>query len=151
MNERMKASDLYGGRDRLIILMTSAVKEALAAMSEDSRKEIENNLPISFDVIPGILSGNKQITYDLFVWFVGCLDLRTWDILGKPVFTEEIQKMWESEMIRYPMVSSGPPITLNMYVHCRLIQELCDSENYRKEWWREKDGDYLEKIRRMYP
>jgi hypothetical protein len=144
----LKASDLYGGRDKVMQAMREAVRNGLSKVSPEVLWEIKNYLPVSSSAIDRIINmEDVEVDYDLFSMLHGCCDSDIWDVVGKPNFDEMSKALWEAEMVKNPMISTGPSINLNMYVSCCLMREI--GSNFREEWWRETAEDFIQKVKNI--
>jgi hypothetical protein len=64
-------------------------------------------------------------------------------LVGKPKFTKESKKYWEKMMIKSPMYSTGPSVSLNMYVGLLLLGTI----SHKDEWWVEKPEEWVAKCK----
>lgn len=152
-NEKMNVCDLYGGREKVIDLMTKTFKEAWRekmGVSEffeeipDFSQSIKDDLfdmGINPESMLEIINGNKVVDYDLFENLRNYLELKDFrKLVGEPVFEEGDSKnsrvSWEKEQGNSPMLATtGYPVPLELYLFLRLIAEI-SVENQKDNWWR---------------
>ena len=147
MTTKANASDLYGGKENIFKKLNDAVRSKLAKIKEENAQELERYIPISLGALSKLKSGEKDVDGGLFDLIQMSLDLDLYDIVGKPVFSDESRKYWEQRMIDSPMISTGPAVTLDLYVYLIMGTEIC-SDPFAKQgrWWEETAEDRRKKF-----
>jgi transcriptional regulator with XRE-family HTH domain len=148
----LKACDLFGGREAVIKKMTDAFKEAWPKEKDRSEDIIMDlsYLGVSPRAIDKVMSGEAMVDYDLFERMAHWLNISLMNVLGEPVFDENSRAAWEKQMVVEPIFSTGPAVTLEIYILLRLIDETSDKDSeLLKEWWRQTPEELREGFRRQ--
>ncbi len=131
----MNALELFGGRQRVVVAMTAAVKEGLGRFRLQEIPLIEHELGLSPETLTGIYAGKAQVSYDLFERICGSLSISIHQILGKPNFEGDAYDRWKREYVESPMFVAGmlgdgnasdAILPFETYVVLRSIEELGD-------------------------
>jgi hypothetical protein len=139
MGSCLKALDLFGGRDRVVNRMTSAVRDKLKDGCSHTYEELEKHFNLRRGVLEQIKNGQKKLNVDLFERLRGALGLSSiYDVLGPPDFNGDgcMLRSWEAQRKLSPMHVVAPErgqggngmhderLSLAFYVTLRAIGEL---------------------------